>query len=83
MLGTHCFPTAKGERAAKVTLVGGKDGPLGHGVQCSPYPIFEVDADYSVFESLKLGEPARVKFLADLKPINSGGYVLHLLKVLA
>lgn len=73
---------ADGKQVAKVTLLGSKDGPLGSGVQCSPYPIFEVDADYSVFESLRLQEPARIKFLADLKPINNGGYVLHLLKVL-
>ncbi|MNT98961.1 hypothetical protein D3C72_2416830 [compost metagenome] len=51
-------------------------------MQCNPYPIFDVDADYSVFESLKLDDPARLKFLADLKPINNGGYVLHLLRVL-
>ncbi len=73
---------ADGKRVAKVTLVGSKDGPLGSGVQCNPYPIFEVDADYSVFESLRRAEPARLKFLADLKPINNGGYVLHLLQVL-
>lgn len=74
--------TADGQRVAKVTLLGSQDGPLGSGVQCAPYPIFEVDADYSVFKSLQLNEPARLKFLADLKPINNGGYVLHLLKVL-
>jgi hypothetical protein len=73
---------ADGKRVAKVTLLGSKDGPLGSGVQCNPYPIFDVDADYSVFESLKLDDPARLKFLADLKPINNGGYVLHLLRVL-
>jgi len=73
---------ADGKQVAKVTLIGSKGGPMGYGVQCEPYPIFEVDAEYSVFESLKLNEPARIKFLADLKPINSGGYVLHLLKVL-
>lgn len=82
VLSARWFPTAVGQRAAKVTLVGSKDGPLGSGVQCNPYPIFEVDADYSIFESLKLDEPTRVKFLADLKPINNGGYVLHLLQVL-
>ncbi|MOA38754.1 hypothetical protein D3C78_1604690 [compost metagenome] len=74
--------TAEGQRVAKVTLLGSKDSPLGSGVQCNPYPIFEVDADYQVFESLRLDEPVRLKFLADLKPINNGGYVLHLLKVL-
>lgn len=73
---------ADGKRVAKVTLIGSKDGPLGSGVQCSPYPIFEVDADYLVFESLKIDEPARLKFLANLKLINTGGYVLHLLKLL-
>lgn len=74
--------TAEGKRVAKVTLIGSTDGPMGSGVQCNPFPIFEVDADYSVFESLKLDEPARLKFLADLKPINNGGYVVHLMKVL-
>jgi hypothetical protein len=73
---------AEGKRVAKATLLGSKGGPMGSGVKCEPYPIFEVDADYSVFESLKLDEPARLKFLADLKPINNGGYVFHLLKVL-
>lgn len=82
VISTRWFLTATGQRVAKVTLLGSQDGPLGSGVQCSPYPIFEVDADYLVFESLRIDEPARFKFLADLKPINNGGYVLHLLKVL-
>lgn len=73
---------ADGQQVAKVTLLGSKDGPRGNGVHCNPYPIFEVDADYSVFENLKLDEPERLKFLAELKPINNGGYVLHLLRVL-
>ncbi|HHH9441332.1 TPA: hypothetical protein ACP32N_003271 [Pseudomonas aeruginosa] len=84
---------AEGKRVATVTVLGNKDGPMGSGMQCRPYPIFELDADYSVYEALadRLnppeadGEPTpiRASFRADLKPISIGGrYVTHLLEVL-
>jgi len=84
---------AGGERVAAVTVLGNESGPMGHGMKCTPRPIFELDADYTVFEALAgrlnppeaAGEPTPVcaRFLADLKPITiSGRYVTHLLKVL-
>ncbi|WP_370602020.1 hypothetical protein [Pseudomonas nitroreducens] len=84
---------AEGKRVATVTVLGNEDGPMGAGVKCRPRPIFELDAEYSVFEELAErlnppetgGEPTfiRAKFLADLKPISLGGrYVTHLLKAL-
>ncbi|HBO6301712.1 MULTISPECIES: hypothetical protein [Pseudomonas] len=93
VIGCRWF-MADGKRVATVTVIGNEDGPMGAGMQCKPRPIFELDAEYSVFEELAdrlnppeaAGEPTfiRAKFLADLKPISLGGrYVTHLLKVLS
>lgn len=85
VLGTRTF-SAAGELVAKVTVVGTPGGPMGQGVNCKPYGIFELDADLGVYRALEgiLAEPVRVRFQADLKPINSfGGYVVHLHQVLA
>lgn len=84
VLGARTF-SAAGELVAKVTVIGSPGGPMGQGVNCKPYGIFELDAHLDVYRALEgmLAEPARVRFQADLKPINSfGGYVVHLLKVL-
>jgi len=84
VLSTRTF-SAAGELVAKVTVIGSPGGPMGQGVNCIPYGIFELDADLDVYRALEgmLAEPVRVRFQADLKPINSfGGYVVHLLKVL-
>lgn len=85
---------ADGNRVASVTVLGNKGGPMGHGMKCKPFPIFELDAEYSVFEALAQrlnpiesgGEPTaiRARFKADLKPISIGGrYVTHLLELLS
>lgn len=84
VLSARTFKAA-GKDVAKVTVVGTKGGPMGNNIQCSPYGIFELDADVSVFHDLAglLTEPVRAKFKADLKPINEhGSYVVHLLEVI-
>lgn len=84
VLSTRTF-SAAGELVAKVTVIGFPGGPMGQGVNCKPYGIFELDAELDVYRALEnsLAEPIRIRFQADLKPINSyGGYVVHLLKVL-
>ncbi|MBF78487.1 MAG: hypothetical protein CMK86_11385 [Pseudomonadales bacterium] len=74
VLGAHTFKAA-GKDVGKVTVVGTKGGPMGHSIQCEPYGIFELDAEFSVYRELasRLDEPKRIKFKADLKPINDQG----------
>jgi hypothetical protein len=83
VIGTRTFK-ANGQDVAKVTVNGSPRGPMGHGVECIPYGIFELDAEMAVFHQLgKVTEPKRFKFRADLKPINtSNGYVVHLLEII-
>jgi len=84
VLSAHTFKAA-GKDVGKVTVAGTKGGPMGHCIQCEPYGIFELDAEFSVYRELAswLAEPKRVKFKADLKPINDHGtYAVHLLEVL-
>lgn len=84
VLGTHTFKAA-GKDVGKVTVVGTKGGPMGHSIQCEPYGIFELDAEFSVYRELasRLDEPKRVKFKADLKPIkDQRAYAVQLLEVL-
>lgn len=82
VLGTRHFK-ADGRDVAKVNVIGTRDGPMGHSMQCKPYGIFELDAEMKVFDALDdLHEPKRLRFRADLKPINgNGAYVVHLLEV--
>lgn len=85
VFGSHTF-VAAGQPVAKVTVSGTPAGPMGQGVECFPAGIFELDASLDVYRALQgvLCWPARVRFRADLKPINaSGGYVVHLLEVTA
>ncbi|MEH6485272.1 MULTISPECIES: hypothetical protein [Pseudomonas] len=84
VLGAHTFK-ARSQDVAKVTVMGNPSAPMGAGIVCSPNPIFELDACMAVFRALKdmHGSPIRMKFRADLKPINAtGGYAVHLLEVL-
>ena len=77
---------ANGKKVAKVTLVGNRGGPMGEGVRCDPYGIFEVDAEYSVWLALRerLDQPPiKARFTADLKPVTDERYVLHLLEFVA
>lgn len=82
VLGARSFK-ANGQDVAKINVIGTPGGPMGHNVQCHPYGIFELDAEMKVFQGLgNQFEPRRIKFRADLKPINSsGGYVMHLLEI--
>ena len=84
VIGAYTFK-ANGQDVAKVTVNGTQGGPMGHGIECLPRGIFELDAEMTVFLQLgKLGEPKRFKFRADLKPINiNGGYAVHLLEVVS
>ncbi len=84
VLGVRRFKAADGF-VTKVTVAGTPGGPMGQGIECRPYGVFELDADIGVYESLenRLTEPVRIRFHADLKPINSsGGYVVHLISAL-
>jgi len=83
VFGARTF-RADGRDVAKVNVLGTPGGPMGHNIVCNPYGVFELDAEMSVFQALgELPEPRRIKFLADLKPINSsGGYVVHLLEIM-
>lgn len=84
VLGAYTFKAA-GKDVGKVTVVGTKGGPMGHSIQCKPYGIFELDAEFSVYRELanRLDGPKRIKFKADLKPIkDQGAYAVHLLEVL-
>lgn len=78
--------TANGNKVATVTLAGNKGGPMGVGVQCHPYGIFDVDAEYGVWLALRKyldQAPIKARFIADLKPVTNERYVLHLLEFVA
>jgi hypothetical protein len=81
--------TADNRPCAVVQVLGNRGGPMGHQFQSHPYPIFELDAEMSVYQQLadffdqNPNTPACGKFKADLKPVNiSGRYVVHLLEAL-
>lgn len=73
-----------GTDLAKINALGPLAAQWDTTLCASPYRVFELDAEMSVFQALcELPEPKRMKFLADLKPVNSnGGYVAHLLQIL-
>ena len=59
------------------------------GVSILPLPIFELDAEMTVYRQLAdffdnhPDTPACARFRADLKPVtNAGRYVVHLLELL-
>lgn len=83
VVGAYTFK-ANGKDVAKVTVLGNQGGPMGNGIECTPYGIFELDAEMAVFRALaNIQAPSTIRFRADLKPINAtGGYVIHILEIL-
>lgn len=88
VISTRWF-TAETKPCAVVQVLGNKGGPMGYQIQSHPYPIFELDAEMSVYQQLATffdqnpNTPACSRFRADLKPVNSAGrYVVHLLEML-
>ncbi len=88
VVATRWF-TAQNTPCAVVTVLGNKGGPMGNQIQSHPYPIFELDAEMTVYRLLAdffdkhPDTPACARFKADLKPVTSAGrYVVHLLELL-
>lgn len=85
VVGAYTFK-ADGNDVAKITVLGNEGGPMGHGIECKPYGIFELDAEMDVFRALAgdIKGLSTMRFRADLKPINAtGGYVIHVLEILS
>jgi len=47
VVGAYTFK-ANGQDVTKVTVLGNQGGPMGNGIECTPYGIFELDAEMAV-----------------------------------